>query len=81
MLRDTAGDIRFLVLLFTINMFLDTTYELDMLSSVVEPSLFSSALAPDFFSAPAPGKKYWRPLHPENLDSDLLRLRKTACKN
>ena len=49
MLKDTAGDIRFLVLLFTINMFLDATYELDMLSSVVEPRLFSSALAPDFF--------------------------------
>ena len=37
--------------------------------------------APDFFSAPAPGKKYWLRLNPGSLVSDRLRLRKTACKN
>ena len=48
--------------------------------SVVEQSLFSLAPAPNFFVGSVFGKKYWFRLHPENLGSDRLRLRKTAFK-
>ena len=48
--------------------------------SVVEQSLFSLAPAPNFFVGSVSGKKYRFRLHPENLGSDQLRVRKTAFK-